>query len=162
VLLFGGDRCAFTSHESTLAALGTARYVGEDAARPAVIDAALIAFFYGTLAGFIHGAVLTRAEGIETSEYLELARPFFGTFISEAVEETGKRIVAGDYSEAQSSMFTHLGGIDLLVVGSSQEAGIDHEVMEAIRDWFARAVAAGRGDEDIACLVELGGGDRAN
>jgi 3-hydroxyisobutyrate dehydrogenase-like beta-hydroxyacid dehydrogenase len=159
VILYSGPQAAFDAQAELLRALGTAHYVGEDAGRPAVIDAALIAFYYGTLAGFIHGASLVRREGIDLAGYLELARPFFATFVTDAVQETGERIIAGDYSDAQSSMYTHLGGIDLLVVGSSREAGLDHEIMTAIKDTFARAVAAGRGDEDIASLIEVASGD---
>jgi 3-hydroxyisobutyrate dehydrogenase-like beta-hydroxyacid dehydrogenase len=159
VVLYSGAEAAFAAHRSLLSDLGKAHYVGEDAGRPAVLDAALIALFYGTLAGFLHGAILTRAEGIEIEQYLELARPFFAGFVSEAVQETGERILARNYADAQSSMHTHLGGIDLLVVGSSREAGIDFETMASIRDTFARAIAVGRGDEDIACLVEVALGD---
>ena len=155
VILYAGAEAVFAANQELLGDLGTARYVGEDAGRPAVLDAALIAFFYGTLAGFLHGGILTRAEGIEFEQYMELARPFFKGFVSEAVEETGQRILARDYGDAQSSMHTHFGGIDLLVVGSSREAEIDHKVMAAIRDSFARAIAAGRGDDDIAVLIEV-------
>ena len=121
----------------------------------AVIDAALIGFFYGTLAGFLHGAILVRSEGIELDSYIELARPFFAGFVSEAVQETGERMLSRNYAHAQSSMYTHLGGIDLLVVGVSREAGIDHGMMSAIKDMFEQAIDAGRGDDDIASLVEV-------
>jgi 3-hydroxyisobutyrate dehydrogenase-like beta-hydroxyacid dehydrogenase len=155
VLLFSGPEAAFESRRALLRALGKAEYVGEDAGQPAVIDAALIAFFYGTLSGFLHGAILSRAQGSEIERYLELARPFFAGFITNAVEETGERIAAGNYGDAQSSMHTHLGGIDLLVVGSSREAGIDYAVMNAIKEFFQSAVDAGRGDDDIAVLLEV-------
>jgi len=155
VILYSGAEAAFRAHEALLGTLGKAQYVGLDAGRPAAIDAALIAFFYSTLAGFLHGAILTQAEGVAIDQYLELARPFFATFISDAVQETGERIVARNYADAESSMHTHLGGIDLLVVGSSREAEIDFAIMAAIRDSFARAIAAGRGDDDIACLIEV-------
>ena len=155
VLLFSGAEETFASHRTLLGALGKAEYVGDDAGQPAVIDAALIAFFYGTLSGFLHGAILSRAQGSEIERYLELARPFFAGFITNAVNETGDRIAAGRYGDAQSSMHTHLGGIDLLVVGSSREAGIDYAVMDAIKDFFRSAVDAGRGDDDIAVLLEV-------
>ena len=155
VILYSGAEAEFRRHEKLLRDLGTARYVGEDAGRPAVLDAALIALFYGTLAGYLHGGILTRAEGIEFGQYLDLAGPFFTTFVTEAVKETGERISARNYADAQSSMHTHFGGIDLLVVGASREAEIDFTIMAAIRDSFARAITAGRGDEDIACLIEV-------
>lgn len=155
VILCAGSEGAFAAQEALLGELGQAHHVGEDAARPAAIDAALIALFYGALAGFVHGAVLTRAEGIEVEEYLRFARPFFVGFVSDAVRETGERLLARNYDHPQSSLHTHLTGIDRLVVRSSREAGIDSAIMEAIRDSFMQAIAAGRGAEDIACLVEV-------
>ena len=141
--------------EPVLAALGNAHFLGEDAGRAAVVDAALIAFFYGTLAGFLHCAALATAEGMAVSDLLELTGPFFARFIANAVAETGERMVRRDYREPQSSMDTHLGGIDLLVLGSSRDAGIDVSVVTAIRDTFVRAVSAGHGSDDIAVLAEL-------
>ena len=158
VILYCGAAGADNELQGTLQSLGSARFVGDDAGRAAVVDAALIAFFYGTLAGFIHSAILATTEGVTIQELLALSGPFFSGFISNAVMETGERISARDYSDPQSSMDTHFGGIDLLVVGSSRDAGIDTGVVAAIRDSFARAIAAGRGGEDIACLVEVLGG----
>jgi len=115
----------------------------------------LIAFFYGTLAGFLHCATLASAEGMAIADLLELTGPFFSRFIANAVSETGERIARRDYREPQSSMDTHLGGIDLLVLGSSRDAGIDVGVVTAIRDTFVRAVSAGHGGDDMAVLAEL-------
>ena len=155
VLLFSGAEATFESHRALLGALGKAEYVGDDAGQPAVIDAALIAFFYGTLSGFLHGAILSRARAPRSSATSSWPGPFFAGFVTNAVNETGNRIAAGNYGDAQSSMHTHLGGIDLLVVGSSREAGIDYAIMDAIKDFFQSAVDAGRGDEDIAVLLEV-------
>ena len=156
VILYSGAEAVFEANEKLLSDLGGAKYFGEDVGRPAVLDAALIALFYGTLAGFVHGAVLTQAQGIEFQHYQELADSFFATLVTEAVKETGERIAAANYADAQSSMHTHYGGIDLLVVGASREAEIDYTIMAAIRDASVRAITDGRGDQDIACLTELG------
>lgn len=154
VILYAGDQDAFAANEALFKTLGTARFVGEDAGRPALIDAALIGLFYGTLAGFLHGTILARSAGLDLDSYLELALPFFRGFVSDAVDETGDRLRSRNYADPQSSMYTHLGGIDLLVIGASEEAGIEHEMMNAIKRMFERAIAAGRGDQDISSLVE--------
>jgi len=62
---------------------------------------------------------------------------------------------AAPASDTGLSLDTHLGGIDLLVLGSSRDARIDSGVVTATRDLFARAVAAGHGAYDIAVLAEL-------
>ncbi len=141
--------------EPALRALGTARFVGDDAGQASVVDAALIAFFYGTMAGFLQCVSLATAEGVAVGDLLRLTGPFFSRFIANAVTETGERIAERRYGEPQSSLDTHLGGIDLLVLGSSRDAGLDTGVVTAIRDWFARAVAAGHGADDIAVLGDI-------
>lgn len=138
-----------------LSALGTAHYLGEDAGRASVVDAALIAFFYGTMAGLVQCVNLATAEGVPIGDLLPISGPFFSRFIGNAVTETGERLTERRYGEPQSSLDTHLGGIDLLVLGASREAGIDTTVVTAIRDSFAQAVAAGHGAEDIAILADL-------
>src|SRR5260221_90380 len=147
-----GREAAAAGLRPVLAALGRAHNLGEDAGRAAVVDAALIAFFYGTLAGFLPCAPLATAEGMAVTNMLELTGPFFSRFIANAVTETGERIARRDYREPQSSMDTHLGGIDLLVLGSSREAGIDVGVVTAIRDPFVRAVSAGPARDNNALL----------
>jgi 3-hydroxyisobutyrate dehydrogenase-like beta-hydroxyacid dehydrogenase len=154
-IFYCGPGATAAGLQPVLAALGSAHFLGEDAGRAAVVDAALIAFFYGTLAGFLHCAALASAEGMAINELLELTGPFFSRFIANAVSETGGRMTRRDYREPQSSMDTHLGGIDLLVLGSSRDAGIDVGVVTAIRDTFVRAVSAGHGGDDIAVLAEL-------
>jgi 3-hydroxyisobutyrate dehydrogenase-like beta-hydroxyacid dehydrogenase len=138
-----------------LGALGTVHYLGDDAGRAAVVDAALIAFFYGTMAGLVQCVNLATAEGVPIGDLLPISGPFFSRFIANAVTETGERLTERRYGEPQSSLDTHLGGIDLLVLGASREAGIDTAVVTAIRDSFAQAVAAGHGAEDIAILADL-------
>jgi 3-hydroxyisobutyrate dehydrogenase-like beta-hydroxyacid dehydrogenase len=138
-----------------LGALGTVHFLGQDAGRAAVVDAALIGFFYGTMAGFVQCVQLAAAEGVPVGDLLSLSGPFFSRFIANAVTETGERLMQRRYDEPQSSLDTHLGGIDLLVLGSSREAGIDTGVVTAIRDSFAQAVAAGHGADDIAILADL-------
>jgi 3-hydroxyisobutyrate dehydrogenase-like beta-hydroxyacid dehydrogenase len=138
-----------------LGALGTVHYLGEDAGRASVVDAALIAFFYGTMAGLVQCVNLATAEGVPIGDLLPISGPFFARFIANAVTETGERLTQRRYGEPQSSLDTHLGGIDLLVLGASREAGIDTAVVTAIRDSFAAAVAAGHGGEDIAILADL-------
>ncbi len=155
VILCAGEKPNFYACEPILSALGAVRYIGDDTGRPAAIDAALIAFFYGALAGFLHGAALARAEEIPMNDFLELALPYFRGFIAEAVAETGERLLTRDYSVPQSSMHTHLGGVDKLVIGASQAASVEHQMMSAIKGVFLRAIAEGRGDEDIASVIEV-------
>jgi 3-hydroxyisobutyrate dehydrogenase-like beta-hydroxyacid dehydrogenase len=155
VILFSGEREVFSAQEPLLRALGTPHYAGADPGLAAVSDAALLAFFFATVAGFLYGANVSRAAGIDIAEYLALADPFFKSFITEAVAETAERIAGGRYGEAQSSTDTDVAAIDLLIVDASRDVGVDPALMAAISDAFGRIVAAGRGDEAIAALADL-------
>lgn len=161
VILFSGEREVFSAQESLLRTLGTPHYAGADPGLAAVSDAALLAFFFATVAGFLYGANVSRAAGIEIAEYLALADPFFKSFITEAVEETAERIAGGRYDEAQSSTDTDVAAIDLLIVDASRDVGVDPALMAAISDAFGRIVAAGRGDDAIAALADLEIGELA-
>jgi 3-hydroxyisobutyrate dehydrogenase-like beta-hydroxyacid dehydrogenase len=161
VILFSGASDVFSAHEPLLRALGTPHYAGADAGLAAVSDAALLAFFFATVAGFLYGANVSRAAGIEFGDYLALADPFFKTFITEAVDETAERIAGGRYGDAQSSTETDVAAIDLLIVEASRDVGVDPALMAAISDAFSRIVAAGRGDEAIAALADLEAGQLA-
>src|SRR5580698_4313130 len=112
-------------------------------------------FYCGPAAGLVQCVNLATAEGVPIGDLLPISGPFFARFIANAVTETGERLRQRRYGEPQSSLDTHLGGIDLLVLGASREAGIDTAVVTAIRDSFAAAVAAGHGGEDIAILADL-------
>jgi 3-hydroxyisobutyrate dehydrogenase-like beta-hydroxyacid dehydrogenase len=154
VFLFGGEEAEFEHARPLLEDLGTVHRLGPDPGAPSAMDAALIGFFYGALSGFLHGARITKAEGMELKTYSSLAQPFIGNFISGAIADAAERVVSRDYSDPQSSLDTHLGGIDDLVVGTSHDAGLDSPVMEAIRDQIAAGVQRGLGSQDIAVLLE--------
>jgi 3-hydroxyisobutyrate dehydrogenase-like beta-hydroxyacid dehydrogenase len=154
VFLFGGQQEVFERARPLLEDLGTVHLLGADPGAPSAMDAALIGFFYGALSGFLHGARITKAEGLSLETYRSLAQPFIGDFIAGAIADAAERIVSRDYSDPQSSLETHLGGIGDLVVGTSHDAGLDAPVMEAIRDQILAGVKRGLGDQDIAVLLE--------
>lgn len=154
VALCSGDASVFSYLAPVLDSLGSARFVGSDPGLAGLFDAALISFFYGNLVGYIQGAALIRAEAGDLGEFLEMLTSLLPTFIANAVRDLGERSLTHDYGDPQSSMQTHLGGIELLVLRSSQDAGVRTEVMEAIRDTFREAVDDGFGSDDIALLID--------
>jgi 3-hydroxyisobutyrate dehydrogenase-like beta-hydroxyacid dehydrogenase len=154
VFLFGGEQSVYEHARPLLEDLGTVHLLGPDPGAPSAMDAAMIGFFYGALSGFLHGARITKAEGLKLETYTALAQPFIGNFIADAVADAAQRIVSHDYSDPQSSLETHLGGIDDLVIGTSKDARLDSPVMEAIRDQIAAGVRRGLGSQDIAVLLE--------
>ncbi len=154
MFLIGGDRPAFEHVRPLLDDLGTVRFLAEDPAAPSAMDAAQIAFFYGAMSGLLHGARLTVAANLALDDYRDLSLWLVQNFVAGAVADATERFVSRDYSQPQSSLDAHLGGIADLVVGTTDEAGLRSNVMEAIRDEILSAVDAGLGGQDIAALLE--------
>jgi 3-hydroxyisobutyrate dehydrogenase-like beta-hydroxyacid dehydrogenase len=157
VILIGGDGAAAARVTPLLEALGTVRVLGSDPGDPSAMDAALIAFFYGSISGFLSGARIARAAGLDPEAYVALAGPFLRDFIADAVTDTGGRALSGDLSDPQSSLDTHFGGIDDLVLGTAGDVGVESPALSAVRDELAVAIAAGQGDLDIAALLDPAG-----
>jgi 3-hydroxyisobutyrate dehydrogenase-like beta-hydroxyacid dehydrogenase len=157
VILICGSAAGAADVQRVLGPLGTVRFMGEDAGRAQIVDAALIGFFYGTIVGYVQAAALATAEGMAIEEFIDLAGPFFAGFISSAVAETAERVAAGRYDAPESSMVTHLGGVENLVLGACRDAGVETGIVSAMRNALARAIEAGHGQEDIACLAETMG-----
>jgi 3-hydroxyisobutyrate dehydrogenase-like beta-hydroxyacid dehydrogenase len=154
VILVGGEEVDAAPVVPVLEALGTVRVVGADPGDPSAMDAALIAFFYGSISGFLSGARIARAAGLDTEAYVALAGPFLRDFVGGATADAGARALSGDWSDPQSSLDTHFGGVDDLVLGTAGDVGVSAPVMGAIRDEIAGAITAGRGDLDIAALLD--------
>ena len=154
VILVGGKKADAEPVIPVLEALGTVRVVGADPGDPSAMDAALIAFFYGSISGFLSGARIARAAGLDIAAYAELSGPFLRDFVADATADAGARALSGDLSDPQSSLDTHFGGIDDLVLGTAGDVGVESAVLTAIRDELAAAVAAGQGDLDIAALLD--------
>jgi 3-hydroxyisobutyrate dehydrogenase-like beta-hydroxyacid dehydrogenase len=141
--------------EMVLRSLGSTRFTGIDAGSTELIDAALISFYFSTLTGFLHGAALAEAAGVDSSDFRKLSEDCYANFITSSVKETMQRVAERNYAEPESGMSTNLGGIELLVLRACQEAGVNVDLPSAIRDIFVRAIAAGHEHDDIACLHQV-------
>jgi 3-hydroxyisobutyrate dehydrogenase-like beta-hydroxyacid dehydrogenase len=154
-ILCAGQAAAFEACRELLSCLGDLQYAGEDPGLPGIIDGGLCSLLFATLVGFTHGAALAQQKGVHLDEFLRFARPYFRINLVEVLDETADRMQARNYGDTQSSVATSLNGLDNLVIALSQESGVDYEVMSAIKAVFQRAIDGGRGDEDVASLIEV-------
>lgn len=69
-ILYAGPRDIYETHHDLLDAFGgTAHYLGEDVAAAATYDVALLSLFWTSIAGLTQALALTRAEGLDATEF---------------------------------------------------------------------------------------------
>jgi 3-hydroxyisobutyrate dehydrogenase len=96
--------------------------------------------------GIAESLTLARALGIEEQQFLDVVKG--GAMDAPYVQLKGSAMLAGDFAPA----FGLAGAAKDadLIVAAAREAGVDLAVIEAARDHFARALAAGHGDKDMS------------
>ena len=148
-----GEGTLFKKHASTLQALATIEYVGEEAGASAVLFSAVMAYLAGNWIGFCHGALICETEGLRADS--------FGTLIANispmlATESThmGEVIQHGRFSDPESTINTTTNDLHLLVQQAA-EANINNELPVFAANLFQRAVYAGYGAEEHAAIIKL-------
>jgi 3-hydroxyisobutyrate dehydrogenase len=96
--------------------------------------------------GIAESLTLAKALGLDPQSFLDVVKG--GAMDAPYVQLKGGAMLAGEFAPAF--------GLDGaakdadLIVAAARDAGADLAVIEAVRDHFARALAAGHGDQDMA------------
>lgn len=151
-ILYSGPRQAFDEHEATLRALGEAIYLGEDHGLSALHDVAVLSLMWNVLNGFLQGAALLRAAGVDASAFAPLAQASIGT-VAGWVEGYAKQIDAGAYPALDATIDTHVATMDHLI-HESEALGVSTELPRFVKALADRAVAAGHGGDGYAALID--------
>lgn len=72
LILYSGSSHAFDACSGQLGALGTSKYLGEDAGLAPLYDISLLTGMYGMFAGTLHALALTGAAGIPAGAFMPL------------------------------------------------------------------------------------------
>lgn len=156
LLLYGGPRDTFESHQEVLGSLGPSTYLGSDAGLAALYDLAVLSGMYGIIGGFLHAAALVGTEGVGATEFLSLLAPLAnGVVIQEILPSLAEQIDTGDYAKgAVSNLGPHAVALANVVEASGVQ-GIDVALMKPMQKLVDRRMADGHGDGDLSGLVEL-------
>lgn len=153
-ILFSGAKDAWDEAQPLLAALGGGNvYLGEDVTGAATMDLATLSYVYGAFLGFIHGARMAEAKGLDVVQYGRIVNkisPSFGAFF----EHEAKVIGTGNFAISESPLRISIEAT-ARILRVSQAAGLDTRVPELAAGMFAEADRAGLGGEEAAALVKL-------
>jgi len=153
-LLVSGRQSNFTRAEPLLRILaGNVVYLGEKIDAAAFMDLATLSYVYGAYAGFIHGARIAEATGIEVTTYGGLVNdisPSFGAFF----QHEGGVIASGDFSITESPLRISVPAVRRILM-ASERLSLNTELPALVDGWLTRAEAAGLADEELASLIKV-------
>jgi 3-hydroxyisobutyrate dehydrogenase-like beta-hydroxyacid dehydrogenase len=151
-LLYSGSRAVFDEHRATLELLGSAEYFGADAGQAALVDLALLAGMYTMFAGFYHGAAMVRTIGISAEDFGQRASGWIAAMTG-SLPRAGATIDSGDYSKPFQPLDFTKAAVDA-IVSASRDAGVDLDIIGAIKNLVDRQVADGHGGDSSERMFE--------
>ena len=153
-LLLSGEEAARHEVEPVLRVLaGNVVYLGEAIDAAATMDLATLSYVYGAFAGFLHGARLAEAAGLDVAAFGRIVNqisPSFGAFF----EHEGGVIQSGDFAITESPLRISIEATRR-ILQSTRAAGVNPEFPAFVAGWFDRAEAAGLADLEAAALIEI-------
>lgn len=151
-VLYSGSRQLFDDHCATLELLGSAEYFGADAGQAALVDFALLAGMYAMFAGFYHGAAMVRTIGMSAAEFGQRASGWIAAMTG-SLPRAGATIDSGDYSKPFQPLDFTKAAVDA-IVSTSRDAGVDLDIVGAIKNLVDRQVADGYGAHSSERMFE--------
>ena len=150
LFLYSGDPATFAAAEPTLRALGDPRHVGEDPGAASLWDTALLGIGLGLLMGFHQAVALVGGPATRVGEVAVGQLPFLAGLLADHAAQ----IDAGRYPADDGSIAVYGAAVDHLVATAAAR-GVPTDVPVALRALLERGVAAGRGDQGLAAVVEV-------
>lgn len=153
-LFVSGRRAHFDEAQPVLQAFaGHAHYLGEDIDSSAHMDLATLSYVYGSYAGFLHGANIAGATGLDVAAYGRLVNtisPSFGAFF----QHEASVIASEDFAVTESPLRISIPAVSR-ILRTSERLGINTQVPTLIDGWLQRAQATGMADEELAALIKV-------
>lgn len=153
-VLISGQRAVFDEALPLLKiTAGNPVYLGEKIEAAAVMDLATLSYVYGAYAGFLHGARIAEATGVDVASFGSIVNdiaPSFGAFFR---HQAGV-IRSGDFSISESPLRISIPAVDR-IQKESEALKINSEVPALVNGWLKRADKMGFADQELAALIKV-------
>ncbi|MDV5143839.1 NAD(P)-binding domain-containing protein [Streptomyces sp. SBC-4] len=154
VFLHSGPEELYAEHRPVLDVLGgTHTHLGEDIARAAAYDIALLDIFWTSMAGFAHAVAVAKAEGVSPSELAPFAQGI-GAILPPLFQELADDMESGTYSGEGNPLTSAVSSM-AHIVQASEAHGIDASVMRAAEGLARRTVGLGHGADGFTRIAEV-------
>jgi len=148
-ILFAGPEAAYRRCLPLLGCLGgDLRYLGTNIAAAAVLDMALLTGQLCNYLGALHGALLCESEGVGVDV---LGSMFAG---GDPVARLLGKIHRRALHEAEATLTVWNAALDG-ILDQGRSRSINTEIPSLVSSLFRRALAAGRGEDDVASVIEV-------
>ena len=150
-IVYSGPRALFDANANWLTAMGgNPIFVGEAIGSAATFGLTIYANYYGSMLAFFHGAAICHAAGFPIETYIDQ------THVSEATRRhLGEMIAKRSYDDISVCPIE----IDVAayeqVAKLSEELGVDAAYPRMVAGYLDRAIAEGRGQQELAAIFEL-------
>ncbi|QIS10415.1 NAD(P)-dependent oxidoreductase [Nocardia arthritidis] len=151
-IYYSGSQRVFDELRTVLEALGTTEYFGEDPGYASTVDFALLAAMYSMFAGVYHGAAMVRSVGMSAEDFARRAANFLPAMTFN-LPRAGKRFDSGDYTRPVQDLRFAKAALDA-IVAASRDAGVDLDIIGAVRNLIDRQIANGHGADSYERMFE--------
>lgn len=154
---YSGPAEVLAAHETTLARIGTPRYVGADPGLAQLYYQAQLTVFLTALSGLLQGTALVAASaGVAPDAFVGegLATIAGIPLMLGADERLAENLATGDHPGDLSTV-AMMGATADHIVGASEAAGVDTALPLAIVSQYDRAIAAGHAKDSWTSLYEV-------
>jgi len=152
VLYFGAHE-TFAKHAESLEALSSVELAGPDHGQIGTLTASLECFAITALVGFLQGAALIQASGLDLRQYLQASLACWPT-IRSALSATPDMVTNRNYVGRQASIDVLLSSARLMLE-SCARAGIRLELVQAVLKYFELAAHRFAADLEFQAAVEV-------
>lgn len=153
-ILMSGPSVDFRQAEQMLRTLaGNLVYLGEEIGAAASMDLSTLSYVYGSFAGFLHGARIAEAAGVDVAAYGDLVNaisPSFGAFF----QHEGRVIASGDFRTTESPLRISIPAVKRILT-TSERLGLNTELPAVVDRWLQRADAEGLADQEVAAVIKV-------
>ncbi len=137
LIFYSGSKAAFADAETTLAILGEARFLGEDAGRASLYDLALLSAMYGMFGGIDHALALGASADVPEAELRPMVVDWLRAMLT-GQEQPADRAPEYASLEMQATAYVNL-------LDASREQGVRTDLVAPMGELLHRAVTAGPG-----------------
>lgn len=154
VLVYSGSREVFDRHETLLAHLGSATYLGTSVGTAALYDVAMLGLAWATLIGFLQTAALLGTAQVPTTTVAPLLTHWLSNTVSDVITDYARQVDEQHYPgdeewlELDAPLMDHL-------IEAGRTRGLDNALPELIKSLTERGIDAGHGRNSFASLVEV-------
>ncbi|MFC7624643.1 NAD(P)-dependent oxidoreductase [Microlunatus sp. GCM10028923] len=155
-IVYSGSRAAFDRNAETLGRLGVATHVGDDHRQAALLEMAGLGLMWGALNGYLHGAALIRAAGVDAATFAPLAAATLRA-VADWLPGYAKQIDDGEFPPLDGTLDTHLAAMHHLLA-ESETLGLNLELPRYVTSVAERGAAEDKGQQGYAVLIDQFGG----